>query len=76
MIKEGMIVKYAPGWCSEGEEKYIHLVKENRMNPVSGKMTRWLIYTLNSGCSLGLSETVDDYMIAPTGLTIEDITNK
>ena len=37
MIKEGMIVKYAPGWRSEGEEKYIHLVKENRMNPVTGK---------------------------------------
>ena len=47
MIKEGMIVRFSRKWCSEGERKYLHLVKENRLNPVTGEMTRWLIETLN-----------------------------
>lgn len=73
MIEVGMIVRYAPEWCGEGEEKYLHVVKENRLNPVTNTMTRWLIYTINSNCIFGLSETVDDYMIVPTGLTVEDL---
>lgn len=72
-IEVGMIVRYAPEWCSPGERKYLHLVKENRLNPVTGEMTRWLIHTLNSCCSLGMSEDVDDFMIEPTGLTIDDV---
>lgn len=72
MIKEGMIVRYADGWCSPGEEKYLHIVRENRLNPVTGKMTRYLIETINTGLTLNPTETVDDYMIEPTGLTVED----
>ena len=47
-IKEGMIVRYQPEWCSPGEEKYLHVVKENRLDPVTNKMTRWLIQTINT----------------------------
>ena len=72
-IELGMIVRYAPEWCSPGERRYLHLVKENRLNPVTGEMTRWLIHTLNSGSVLGMSEDVDDFMIEPTGLTIDDV---
>ena len=69
-IKAGMLVRYDHKWCSPGERKYIHIVKENRLNPVTGEMTRWLIETINSGMSLNPTEVVDDYMIEPTGFTI------
>ena len=72
-IKVGMLVRYAPNWCSEGERKYIHVVKENRLNPVTGEMTRWLIETVNTKLSLGSSEVVDDYMIEPTGFSLEEL---
>ena len=66
MIKEGMIVQYAPEWCSEGEEKYLHVVKEFRMNPVTGDPKgRVLIHTLNTKLTLGSSEVVDVCMIRP-----------
>lgn len=73
MIKVGMVVRYAPKWRSPGEEKYLHVVKENRMNPVTGEMTRWLIETINSSLFLNPTETVDECMIEPTGLTVEDL---
>ena len=47
MIKVGSIVRYAPEWCSPEERKYLHVVLENRLNPVTGEMTRWLIKTIN-----------------------------
>lgn len=48
MIKVGSIVRYVPEWCDSPEErKYLHVVLENRLNPVTGKMTRWLIKTIN-----------------------------
>ena len=73
-IKEGMVVRYANGWCSEEERKYVHVVKENRMSPITGEMTRWLIETLNIGnAPLCPTEEVEDYMIEPTGLTVEDL---
>lgn len=71
-ISVGMIVRYAHGWCSDGERKYLHVVKENRLNPVTGKMTRWLIETINSGMTLHPTEVVDDCMIEPTGFSVED----
>ena len=72
-IKEGMIVRYTPEWCEPGERKYLHVVKENRLNPVTGEMTRWLIQTINmEHMAFQPSSTVDDYMIEPTGFTIED----
>lgn len=73
MIKVGMVVRYAPKWRSPGEEKYLHVVKENRMNPVTGEMTRWLIETINSSLFLNPTETVDECMIEPTGFTVEDL---
>lgn len=73
MISVGMIVRYKSGWCSDGERKYLHVVRENRLNPVTNEMTRWLIETINSNCSLGLAEVVDDYMIEPRGLTVDDL---
>lgn len=66
MIKVGMIVKYAPQWCGAGEEKYRHLVRENRLNPVTGEPTRWLIETLNSSLTIcNPTEEVDECMIVP-----------
>lgn len=62
-IEVGMIVKYAPGWCSEGEEKYLHIVKENRLNPVTGKMTRWLIQTINTDLNFMPTQVVEECMI-------------
>lgn len=72
MIKEGMIVRYAKEWCSPGERQYLHVVKENRLNPVTDKMTRWLIETINTTMTFNPTQTVEDYMIEPTGFTIED----
>ena len=63
MIKEGMIVRYASAWCTEGERKYLHVVKENRLNPITNKPTRWLIETINSGLTLNPTEVVDEEMI-------------
>ncbi len=71
-ISVGMIVRYAPGWSSEGERKYLHVVKENRLNPVTGQMTRWLIETINTGMVFNPTEVVDDCMIEPTGFSCED----
>lgn len=42
-ITEGMIVRYKSDYCSPAERKYLHIVKENRLNTVTNKMTRWLI---------------------------------
>ena len=63
MIKEGMTVKYKKGYCSDGEEKYLHIVLENRMNPITGEMTRWLIETVNTELTLNPTEVVDEDMI-------------
>ena len=66
MIKPGTLVRYAPQWCGAGEEKYIHVVRENVLNPVTGKPTRWIIETINSGLSVfNPTETVEEYMIIP-----------
>ena len=73
MIEEGMIVRYAPGWCSPGERKYLHVVRENRLNPVTGKMSRWLIETINmKHMVLHPTSDVEDYLIEPTGFNIMD----
>jgi len=72
-ITEGMIVRYAHEWCSHGERKYLHVVKENLLNPVSNKMTRWLIETINmEHMTLHPTSVVEDYMIEPTGFNIND----
>ena len=71
-IREGMLVRYAAKWCSEGERKYIHVVKENRLNPVTNEMTRWLIQTVNmENATFAPTEVVEDYMIEPTGFCVD-----
>lgn len=73
MIKEGMIVRYTPQWCTPRERKYLHVVKENRLNPVTNKMTRWLIQTINmENMVFQPTSVVEDYMIEPTGFNIKD----
>ena len=74
IIKEGMIVRYAPEWCSPGERKYLHVVKENRLNPVTNQMTRWLIQTINmEHMTFRPTSVVEDYMIEPTGFDISEV---
>ena len=73
-FKVGDIVRYNPKWCSEGERKYLHIIKENRLNPVTNQMTRYLIETINmEHMTLHPTSVVDDYMIDPTGFSVEDI---
>lgn len=72
-IRESMIVRFAKDWCSSGERHYLHVVKENRLNPVTGKMSRWLIQTINmKNMTISPTEVVDDYMIEETGLSVFD----
>ena len=64
MIKVGMTVRFKEGWCSEGERELLHIVKENRINPVTNEMTRWLIETINmKSMTLHPTEVVDECMI-------------
>ena len=72
-IKVGMLVRYAKGWCSDGERKYLHVVKENRLNPVTGEMSRWLIETVNTGMAFNPTEVVEGFMLEPTGFTVEEL---
>jgi len=71
-IEVGMIVKYSPEWCEPGEETYFHVVKENRQNPVTGEMSRWLIETLGTYMAIPPTDVVEDYMIIPTGVNVKD----
>ena len=65
MYNKGDIVRYRVEWSSPGEREYIHVILENRLNPVTGEMSRYLIGTLNSKLVLGQTETVDECMIEP-----------
>lgn len=64
-IKVGMIVRYAEKWCTPDERKYIHVVRENVLNPVTGKLTRWKIETLNSSLTWNPVSVVETEMIEP-----------
>ena len=73
-FKVGDIVRFASAWCSEGEEKYIHVVKENMLNPVTGEMTRYLIETINmEHMKFHPTEVVEDYMIEPSVFNAEEL---
>lgn len=63
MFEIGAVVKYRRKWCSEGEEKYRHIVLEQRLNPITEKPTRYLIRTLNTNLVIAPTETVDECMI-------------
>ena len=63
-MKVGAIVRYRKEWCSEGEREYIHIVRENRLNPVTNEMTRWLIETVNmKNMYFHPTQVVDECMI-------------
>ena len=64
MFRVGDIVRFRKEWCSEGERKYLHIIKENRLNPVTNQMTRYLIETINmEHMTLHPMSVVDDFMI-------------
>ena len=65
-IKEGMVVRYADGWCSSEEKKYLHVVKESFAD-----VKRCRIVTINSSLSIMPSETVDWEMVEPTGYVMD-----
>jgi hypothetical protein len=71
-IEPGMIVRYDPKWCTPAERRYLHVVKERRLNPVTNEETRFLIETLNSNLFFNPTETVDEEMLEPTGFTVDD----
>lgn len=74
MFKVGDIVRYNPAWCSEGERKYIHMVKEvGLLNPVTMQETRVKIVTLNSQLFLPPVEEVEECMLDSMGITYDDI---
>lgn len=64
-IEIGMFVRYAEEWCTPEERKYIHVVRENVLNPVTGKLTRWKIETLNSSLTWNPVSVVESEMIEP-----------
>ena len=66
MFKIGQKVKYKKDFCREEERELIHVIKEIRLNPVTGKETRFLIETINGTkylFSMNPVEVVDDYMV-------------
>ena len=63
MFKVGDLVRYRKEWCSEGERKYFHIVKEIRLNPVTMEETCCLIETLNTNLTWNPTEVVDFEMI-------------
>ena len=74
--KVGDVVRYVPEWCSAGEHKYLHVLKENLLNPVEKTMTRWLIQTIDlPHMVLKPTQVVDEFMIEPTGFNILDFDN-
>ena len=56
MFKVGEIVKYSPKFCGDGEEYFIHMVKE-------ADRGHYLISTLNSPLILGSTERVTEEML-------------
>lgn len=74
MFKVGDLVRYNPKWCSEGERKLLHMVKQvGLLNPVTNKETRVEIVTINSKRFMPPVELVEEDMIYGIGLTIEDV---
>lgn len=60
----GDIVKYANGWCSDGEKVFRFVVLENDLcNPCKPSECRYKIGCLNSKLALGFIDVVDECMI-------------
>ena len=65
MIEEGMIVRYAPNWCSESERKCLMVVMEAYPD-----VRRCKVQHLNSSLVIPPTETVEFEMIVPTGASV------
>ena len=72
MFKPGDIVRYSAEWSTPEERKYLHVLIENRLNPVTGKMSRWLIRTINTSLFLAPTEVVEECMIEGTGFCVNE----
>ena len=72
MFNIGDIVRYAPAWCTPEERKYLHVIKERCLNPVTHEETRYLISTINTKLSLGSTSVVDECMIEATGFNAKE----
>lgn len=64
-ISKGMLVKYRSEWCEPDECKYVHVVEENLLSPLTKEMTRWSIRTVNVNMIIKPVSVVEDYMIEP-----------
>lgn len=65
-IHVGMIVRYNAKWCRPEEANDHLLVRENRMNPVTHEMTRWVVQNLDVTILDSYPvEDVDNFMIEP-----------
>lgn len=62
-FKEKDLVKYADGWYSPGEEKYVHTIIEVRDHTDIGWKCHYLIGTLNTLSALGSTSVVEEEMI-------------
>ena len=64
MFEIGDIVRYKAEWCCcEEERKYLHIIREFRMNPILNTPTRVLIETINTTLSIRPTEVVEEFMI-------------
>ena len=66
-IKRGMIVRFAPEWCSEGERKYRMVVLESFPD-----VQRCLIKFLNTNMIIQPTEIVDFEMVIYTGVSVNE----
>lgn len=66
IFKPGMIVRYAPEWCSEGEQKYRAVILESYPD-----VKRCLIKLVNTNMVFAPTEVVDYEMIIYTGVTVD-----
>lgn len=64
-IRLGEVCRYAPDWRAEGEEKYIHVVIEERGDDV-------LIRTINTKLTLMPTQQVKRYMLVSCGINVKE----
>ena len=77
MVAVGDIVRYAQGWFEPGEEKYLFIVCELRLNPVTCNLSRALIRALNTNFSAPFqpTEDVEDFMVSQTGVSVKALSS-
>lgn len=68
IIREGMLVRFAPEWCSKEERHLVLVVLEAHPD-----VKRCKVQILNTKMYMKPIEVVTFEMIVPIGLTVEDI---